>query len=547
MKFNQATLGTALLLACGAASFFSLAETPATTASKVTATDLRSKLKLDHTPLPVGGQMQMSYAPVVDKILPSVVRITPSVRMGSGQLGMGGHGRSLDDLPPGMKDQFRRFFGLPLEEDSGGEEDEPDNNPNRRRAPAPKGPLQKGTGSGVVVTSDGYIITNNHVIEDAEKIEVTIGNSSKNYTAKLVGADPRTDVALIKIDATNLPTAVIGDSSKLRVGDVVLAAGSPMELSQSITLGIVSAMGRTTVGLPTASRLSGIQDFIQTDASINPGNSGGPLLDATGRVIGINTAILSRSGMNAGIGFSIPINLALSIVEDLVDDGKVTRGYLGVQMGPVSEGLGKVIGLDSDSGALIAKVTPGSPAEKAGLEPGDVIIGAASQKVEDSMGLTSIVGTSKPGTQLPLEVFREGKRITLTATLEAISDEELLAGGKRPGSSSGAGGGNQEQVRKATPTELIEGVTVQDLSAGLRQRYDVDEKVTGIVVLEVKPNSAAGGAGLEEGDIITSINTTKVNSLADTKGIEKLGKEPIFLRIIRAGKKDTVIIPGSDE
>ena len=548
MNTKQATVGTAVLLACGAA-LIAIAESPKADAPKITPSELRAKLKIDGSPLPASGQAQLSYAPVVEKILPTVVRVTPSVRVGGGQLGMGGHGRSMEDIDPQLREYFRRFFGLPFGDDNFGSPDsdedaQPRRNPRREEQRQPQGRLQKGTGSGVVITPDGYILTNNHVIEDAEKIEVTIGNETKAYDAKLIGADPRADVALIKIDGKNLPFATIGDSSKLRVGDVVLAAGSPMELSQSVTLGIISAMGRTGIGLPTSSQLAGIQDFIQTDASINPGNSGGPLLDATGRVIGINTAILSRSGMNAGIGFSIPINLALSIAEDLVDDGQVTRGYLGVQMGPVREGLGKVMGMESDAGALVNKVTPGSPAEKAGLEPGDVIVAAASQKVEDSVGLTRIVGVSKPGTKLPLEVFRDGKKITLTATLEAISDEELLSGGKQPGGNSGSG---QEQIKKAAPAELIPGVTVQDLTPGLRQRYDVEDDVNGVVVLEVKPNSAAGGAGLEEGDVITSINTTRVNTMADTKGLQKLGKEPIFLRIIRAGKKDSVIIPGDEE
>ena len=402
MNIQKTAVGTALLLACGGA-FISLAqapkEAPPAPAPAKTA-DLRSKIKIDQAPLPAGGQMQMSYAGVVEKILPSVVRVTPSVRMGGG-LGMGGGhgGRDMEEM---QKEFLRRFFGG-IPEGFGSDEEEEEPGPRGKgKDKGGEGRLQKGTGSGVVITSDGYILTNNHVIEDAEKIEVTIGGNGKSHVAKLIGADPRTDVALIKIEATGLPAAVIGDSTKLRVGDVVLAAGSPMELSQSVTMGIISAMGRRGIGLSGG---AGIQDFIQTDASINPGNSGGPLLDATGRVVGINTAILSRSGMNAGIGFSIPINLALSIVEDLVDDGEVTRGFLGIAMENLQEGYGKILGLEADEGVMIKGVTPGSPAEKAGFEPGDVVVAAAGQKVEDNVGLSSIVGVSRPGTKVAFDVL----------------------------------------------------------------------------------------------------------------------------------------------
>ncbi len=546
MNTLKTAVGTALLLACGGALV--ALDAPKDNTSPLKPGELQAKLKRDTAPLPNGGQTQMSYANVVEKILPSVARITPSVRMGGGQLGMGGgHGRSLDELSKEDREYLRRFFGnLPGFGGfgSGEEDEEPAPNPRRqapRRAPAPQGPLQKGTGSGVVITSDGYILTNNHVIEDAEKIEVTIGDDSKNYVAKLIGTDPRTDVALIKIEATGLPAATIGDSTKLRVGDVVLAAGSPMELSQSVTMGIISAMGRRGIGLAGG---GGIQDFIQTDASINPGNSGGPLLDATGRVIGINTAILSRSGMNAGIGFSIPINLALGIVEDLADDGHVTRGFLGITMENLKEGYGKLLGLEADEGVLVKAVSPDSPAEKAGLEPGDVIVSAAGQKVHDNGGLASIVGVSKPGTKLPFSLFREGKSMTLTATLEAISDEELMAGGPRKNGKTAQG---KEQIKKASPTEVIEGVTVQDLTPALRQRYDIPADATGVVVLRVEANSPAAGVGLAEGDVITSINTTRINTMADTKVIEKLEDGPVFLRINRGGKKESIIVPAGEK
>lgn len=536
MNLKKTAVGSAVLLAFGGA-LIALDAPKDKQATNLKPDEFLAKLKRDNAPLPENGQLLMSYAPVVDKILPSLVRITPSVRVGN-ELGMGGHGRNLDQLPPEYREFFRRFFGGVPEDDFGS--DEPAPRRGNPRNNEPRGELRRGTGSGVIITTDGYILTNNHVIEDAEKIEVAVGRDEKKYVAKLIGADPRTDVALLKVEATGLPAAIIGDSTKLRVGDVVLAAGSPMELSQSVTQGIVSALGRRGIGLATSGG-PGIQDFIQTDASINPGNSGGPLLDATGRVVGINTAILSRSGMNAGIGFSIPINLALSIVEDLIDDGKVSRGFLGITMENMREGYGKLLGLESDDGVFVKAVTPNSPAEKSGLEPGDVVVSAGGQKVEDNAALASIVGVSKPGTKIPLEVFRDGKRMTLTATLEAISDEELAAGGRRASS-------EKEEVKKAAPAEVIDGVVVADISPAMRQRYDIPDGLNGVVVVKVEPNSLAGGAGLEEGDVITSINTTKVSTLADAGKVEELENgEPVFLRINRSGKKETIIIPGEEQ
>jgi Do/DeqQ family serine protease len=532
MNIKKTAVGSAVLLAFGGA-LIALDAPKDKEAAKVKPDEFLAKLKRDATPLPANGQLLMSYSSVVDKILPSLVRITPSVRVGGG--GMAGQGRDLEQLPPEFREFFRRFYGVP--EDFGSDEPAPRRSPRNNE---PRGELRRGTGSGVIISSDGYILTNNHVIEDAEKIEVAVGREEKNYVAKLIGADPRTDVALLKIEGTGLPAAVIGDSSKLRVGDVVLAAGSPMELSQSVTQGIVSALSRRGIGLPTSGG-AGIQDFIQTDASINPGNSGGPLIDATGRVVGINTAILSRSGMNAGIGFSIPINLALSIVEDLIDDGKVSRGFLGITMENMREGYGKMLGLESDYGVFVKAVSPDSPAEKSGIEPGDVVVGAAGQKVEDNISLGSIVGVSKPGTKIPLDIYRDGKRMTITATLESISDEELMSGTRRSNSAD-------EKVKKASPAEMIDGVVVAEISPALRQRYDIPDGLSGVVVVKVEPNSLAGGAGVEEGDVITSINTTKLTTLADVNKVEELQSgEPVFLKINRGGKKETIIIPGEEQ
>ncbi|MDZ4288629.1 MAG: trypsin-like peptidase domain-containing protein, partial [Prosthecobacter sp.] len=318
---------------------------------KIEPKDFHARLLKDENPIPNAGQLQMSYAPVVEKILPSVVTIFSSG-------GKSEETPNIEDIPPQLRPFFYRFFGNPEDGDEEGSDEAPaprrrgnGANPTPRqtppRSPHPDMPVQRGVGSGFILSKDGYIMTNNHVVADADKIEVTfeVNGTTRTYIAKVVGADPLSDVALIKIDATNLPQATIGDSSKLRVGDIVLAAGAPMELNRSVTQGIVSALGRSGMNIVGHGKIAGYEDFIQTDASINPGNSGGPLVDSMGRVVGINTAILSRSGMNAGIGFAIPINMALHIVEDLIDDGTVQRGYLGIQIKDLDEEQASALGL----------------------------------------------------------------------------------------------------------------------------------------------------------------------------------------------------------
>ena len=418
---------------------------------KITVDEFRAKLKKDETPLPANGQIPMSYASVVDKILPSVVTITATGKATSRMEGM-------PQIPPGMEPFFRRWFGLPDEGEGedGGEsnpfEDQDEQERPRRRPgpggqrPAPKqAPDQRlGVGSGMIISADGLILTNNHVVEGATKLEVAVdvaNGSTQTYLAKVVGRDPLTDVALIKIDATSLPPATISDSGKLRVGDVVLAAGAPMELAHSVTMGIVSALGRSNIGIVREGRNAGFENFIQTDASINPGNSGGPLVDALGRVVGINTAIFSRSGMNAGIGFAIPISMALTVVEDLLDDGKVSRGFLGVQIKDLDAETAKDLGLSEQGGAVVMMVGSDSPAGKAGVEVGDVIVNVAGKRVDDSASLRLIVSGNKPGSTIPLEVMRDKKKLTLNATLEELP--EGGAGRSHPGSADaqrGSGG-----------------------------------------------------------------------------------------------------------
>ena len=540
MNSNTLLKTTALGLALvGSIATSSFADVP-----KLKAEDFHAKLRHDDTALPKAGQLLVSYADVVEKVLPAVVRVTTygkqeqALGMGGGQHGRGGMGQ----LPPEMQEQLRRYFGLPPGTGNGNpfdQNEEEDSDPNDQ--PRGRSPQQQkkstprdqklGTGSGVIISADGYIITNNHVVADSTKLEVTVGADSRSYPATIIGTDPNTDVALIKIERTGLTYATVGDSAKLRVGDVVFAAGSPMELSQSVSQGIVSALGRKGMGI------TGYENFIQTDASINHGNSGGPLFDALGRVVGINTAILSKSGMNGGIGFSIPMNMVLNVAEDLLDDGKVKRGFLGIGMEPVAERLARRWNLENDGGVSVNSVVPGQPAEKAGIEVGDVVISAAGQTVDNPATLKSIVGATKPGQPMLFEIVRDGQKKSLTVTLAAHTDEEISSG-------NFGGGPSKPQPKSSSPAEVIPGVSVQDLTPGNRQRYDIPADASGIVVITVKPNSVAASSGLQEGDVIYNINLKPVKSLAEaTTAAKVMGDEKsIVLRISRAGEKKPAIV-----
>ncbi len=503
---------------------------------KITVEEFRAKLKKDESPLPANGQLQMSYSSVVDKILPSVVTITSSGKPKRGLDGMGG----MPQIPPGMEPFFRRWFGLPDENEEGGnpfEDQDPDQQRPRRKAPGaqrPAPPPQKdqrlGVGSGMIISADGYILTNNHVVEGADKLEVAVDGANgytKTHLAKVVGRDPLTDVALIKIDATALQPATISDSAKLRVGDIVLAAGAPMELAHSVTQGIVSALGRSNIGIVREGKNAGFENFIQTDASINPGNSGGPLVDALGRVVGINTAIFSRSGMNAGIGFAIPIGMALSVVEDLLANGKVQRGFLGVQIKDLDGETAKDLGLTDQGGAVVMMVGSDSPAGKAGVEVGDVIVSVGGKRVDNSSTLRLIVSGNKPGSQIALEVMRDKKKVTLNATLESLPDDAVAAGGSGIPKSSGGS------------SELLAGVTAQDLSSTLTEKYGIAKGVEGVVVTKIDADSSAAAVGLKEGDVIQAINRQPVKNIGEAKGLVKGNKQTVFLKVHRNG--DTML------
>ncbi len=340
-------------------------------------------------------------------------------------------------------------------------------------------------GSGFIVSADGMILTNAHVVKEMDEIKVTMGGK-KTYTAKVIGIDPDSDIAVIKIPATGLPAVTFGDSSKLRTGQVVLAVGNPFGLNRTVTSGIVSATGRTNVGI------IGYEDFIQTDAAINPGNSGGPLVNIEGQVIGITTAIATRSGGYQGIGFAIPSNSAKIVMDQLIKHGKVTRGLLGVNIQDLNESLAKSFGLSETNGALVAQVIAGSPAEKACIKAGDVILKFNGKEVTGAAELKNLVGQLKPETAVKLTVYRDKKTFDVNATVSERTAQALAE------SSGGQAGG-----AAATSTDL--GVTLEKVPAAAAEKMGLKEGV-GLAIKQVNPDGVASRMGLHEGDVILEID-----------------------------------------
>ncbi len=338
-------------------------------------------------------------------------------------------------------------------------------------------------GSGFIINKEGYIITNDHVIRDAESIQVKLSNEN-TYTAKVVGSDPKTDIAVIKITATEaLPAAVLGDSDKLQVGQWAIAIGNPFGLDRTVTVGVVSATGRSNMGIET------YEDFIQTDASINPGNSGGPLLNIYGEVIGINTAIVAAG---QGIGFAIPVNMAKKVVEQLVKKGSVTRGWLGVSIQPVTDEVAQSFGLKKARGALVSDIMAGSPAEKAGLRQGDVIVAFNNKEIKDSRQLQLIVAETPAGQKVEMEIFRDGKPQKLTVNLTSADSSVAM----QPKSNAAAAGWF--------------GLTVEELPKKLRI-----SGLQGVLVTDLEQGGMAAEAGIRPGDVITSVNQKRIASLTE--------------------------------
>lgn len=499
----------------------------------MTSADFANKVTRDSAPLANAGQLTLSYADVVQRILPSVVSISTYSKKGTPGRSMPEMSEDdLEQLPP----MFREFFRDWMERRGGEPGDNHPPSPGGKNRQRPQQPRQTGLGSGMILTGDGYILTNNHVVESADQIKVVIAGRGKEYDAKVIGTDPQTDVALIKIDGTDLPHATFGDSSKLRVGDVVLAVGSPMGLTQSVTQGIVSALGRSQLGIIGRRGQAGYENFIQTDAAINPGNSGGPLVDGLGRVIGINTAIETQSGMFAGIGLAIPIDMALNIAADLLDDGKVDRGFLGIQMDPVDPSMADFLGLKDEEGVTVTRVVENSPAAKAGFEEGDVVVGANGEKVEEPSKLRLMVSSKRPGETVKFDVVRfneqskKPERMELNAVLEKLDTDKLA--------SSGAQGGGKQ----AKPTGFLEGVRIEDVTDELRKEYTIEADVTGVVVTSVEENSAASKVGLQEGDVILQVNRQPVKTAAEARAHKGDAGAAVQLKILRAGQTKFLVI-----
>jgi serine protease Do len=412
-------------------------------------------LRVDSAPLNRDIKLGNSFAPIVKSVTPSVVKVfvtTTSQRQLSGA-----------DI-----EQFRRFFG-PMFPDL----DQQQQSPN-----------QHALGSGVVVSPNGYILTNNHVIENAKDIQVAL-NDGRSFNAKLVGTDPQTDVALLKINANNLPALTLADSDAVEIGDVVLAVGNPFGIGQTVTEGIVSAKDRTNVSGGDQD-----EDFIQTDAAINPGNSGGALVDTQGRLVGINTSILSRTGGNQGIGFAVPSNLCRWVMDSLVKNGKVTRGFLGVVIQNLTPDLAQAFKVNRSAGALISEVTPNGPADAAGLKNGDVVLQYDNKPIESASQLKLRVAETTPGVNVPVQIDRSGETKSINVVVKERSTTSVAA----------------NQTPKPAEDGSLNGVTVQDLTRELRAELKVPGTVQGAVIEEVDPASPSYEAGLRVGDVITEIN-----------------------------------------
>lgn len=372
-------------------------------------------------------------------------------------------------------------------------------------------------GSGVIVNPDGYILTNNHVVANASDVEVAT-RDRKNYKAKIVGRDPATDIAVLKIEATNLPTITIGDSSKLQVGDVVFAIGDPFGIGETATMGIVSATGRSMGG-----QIERYEDFIQTDAAINPGNSGGAMIDLHGNLVGINTAIIPGQtqmgeGGNIGIGFAVPVNLAKNVMQQIIEHGKVERGYLGIHPEDLSAAMAKQFGRSEGGGVLVGQVVPGTPAARAGLKRGDIILQVNGQDVDGAEDLTTRVGTFEPGTPVQLKVWRDGKTLELPITLATLPSNQTA--------SSGSSSENPSQGS----SKAMEGVEVENVTPDILNQLNLPAGTRGVVVDSVEQSSPAAEAGLQQGEVIQDINHKPVNNVAQYRvALEGTGDQAVLV------------------
>ncbi|GIX16705.1 MAG: serine protease [Rhodothalassiaceae bacterium] len=450
-------------------------------------------------------EMPGSFADLVEKLSPAVVNISTTQKVKQPRF---------RGLPPGspFEEFFEEFFNRQRPNRDRDQDEDEDDEPAQRLY---------SLGSGFIIDPDGYIVTNNHVVQGAETITVRM-KDGEEYEAKLVGRDAEVDIALLKIDAgRRLPHVEWGDSDTARVGDWVLAIGNPFGLGGTVTAGIISARHRQNLtGSP-------YEDYLQTDASINRGNSGGPMFNLDGKVIGINTMIFSPSGGNIGIGFAIPSNLAKRVVEQIRQYGYARRGYIGVVIQNVDKVTAEAMGLDEPKGALVAEVTPGGPADRAGIKPGDVIVAFNGKEVKDNNELVRLVSDAGIGKTVSIEVLRDGKRLKLSLTTGERPKSLVL------GESDEAGPGPRQETPQSVGESL--GLRLSELTPAMRDRFDIPDSVDGVIVTDVSQRAAM--RDVRPGDIITEISGRRVSSVADVAralaDLKKEGRKAVLLRILR--------------
>ncbi len=447
-------------------------------------------------PLVVDG-MRTSYADVVEKTSPAVVRIESDIRVKQQQ----------------TQTPFDDFFNFPQMPQG-----------QQQQQQQQQQPLQRGLGSGVIVSADGFVLTNNHVVEGAEKITV-MTSDNKTFDAKVIGLDAPSDLAVLKIEAANLPFLSPGNSDNVRVGDVVLAIGNPLGIGQTVTEGIISAKGRRT-GLSDG---NSFEDFLQTDAPINRGNSGGALVNLNGELIGINSQILSsgQQGGSIGIGFSIPSNMAKGVMEQLIAGGKVRRGQLGVGIQPVTDEIKQAFNLQNTKGVLINEVKRGSAADKAGIKRDDVIVAINGELIDDTNVLRNKVASTQPGTEIKVKVMRDGKEEEIPVTLDELNTE--AAKNDAPNGKNENGNAQREGGKL--------GLNLQPVTPQIARQLELPADTEGLVVTDIDPNGTAANAGIARGDVISAINRQPVTSIEDVQtALDKSGDKPVLLLISRKGQ-----------
>jgi serine protease Do len=445
---------------------------------------------------PAEGPSRTGFAPIVKSVLPDVVNISTSKVVKSQRPDM--QGQMPEDLPP----FFQQFFGDQFGHNGQQFGPDPDGRSPRRHSQR-----EDSLGSGVMISPDGYILTNNHVIDGATDVRITLADK-RQLKAKVIGTDPKTDIAVLKVDGSDFPAITIGDSSKVQVGDYALAIGDPFGVGQTVTMGIISATNRGNLGIED------YEDFIQTDAPINPGNSGGALINDRGELVGINTAILSGgSGGNQGIGFAIPINLARGVMGQILDHGKVNRAYLGIMVQDITPGISKAMNLKSMSGVLVGDVSPDGPGKKAGLQRGDVILQVNGKTMEDSRQLRNTISMMDPNATVDLKVMRNGNPTDVSVHLGELPTDQASAKSEQ---------GKSEKA--------LDGVTVENLDAQTAKQLGLSAATSGVVVTDIDPSSALASAGLRTGDVIQEVNHQPVKNVAQLEeAMRKAGDNPLLL------------------